>query len=186
MLAANVFFPVKTLACACCAEKGFYSISYNKPTAYELGEINKLKFDRAANLYLTAAGEDAIKGISGISETYNLVGSFLNPNWRLTFKNVNKTGVLTLPMPLKMLRYKVDTHNTETPGEPVLYKEWRFEGTVRGTGIFQNGIVPPTKYFLVLQGRGNACDNASDFTDWRLEITGRKAGYAFYGKLNSE
>ncbi|PWT83255.1 MAG: hypothetical protein C5B44_00905, partial [Acidobacteria bacterium] len=68
-------------------------------------------------------------------------------------------------------------------GGPLLYKEWRFEGLVNGTGFFQPGIIAPTKYFLVLQGRGNGCDNAEDFTHWRLEITGKKAGYALYGEL---
>jgi hypothetical protein len=36
---------------------------------------------------------------------------------------------------------------------------------------------------LVLQGRGNGCDNAGDFGNWRLQVSGEKADYAFYGKL---
>ena len=85
-----------------------------------------------------------------------------------------------------MVSFKVDTHendNAESGLGPVLYKEWRFEGTVSGTGIFKTGMAPMTKYFLVFQGRGNLCDSAGDFTDWRLEITGKKASYAFYGKI---
>jgi hypothetical protein len=54
-----------------------------------------------------------------------------------------------------------------------------------GNGFFQSSIIKPTTYFLVLQGRGNNCDNAEDFTHWRLEITGRKADYAFFGELSS-
>jgi hypothetical protein len=37
----------------------------------------------------------------------------------------------------------------------------------------------------VLQGRGNSCDTAEDFTHWRLKITGNKADYAFYGELST-
>jgi hypothetical protein len=38
--------------------------------------------------------------------------------------------------------------------KPLLYKEWHFEGAVNGTGFFKDGIIAPTKYFLVLQGPG--------------------------------
>ncbi|MGI8641023.1 MAG: hypothetical protein ACR2MG_13900 [Pyrinomonadaceae bacterium] len=70
--------------------------------------------------------------------------------------------------------------------EPLLYKEWRFKGNVQiGNGFFQTSIVQPTTYFLVLQGRGNGCDNPEDFTHWRLEIAGKKASYAFFGELKS-
>jgi hypothetical protein len=54
-----------------------------------------------------------------------------------------------------------------------------------GTGLFKAGIVNPPTYFLVFQGRGNGCDNAGDFSNWRLEINGRRAQYAFFGKLTS-
>jgi hypothetical protein len=72
--------------------------------------------------------------------------------------------------------------NPGTP-EPVLYKEWRFEGQVNGTGFFKDGITLRTKYVLVFQGRGNSCDGAEDFTHWQLKITGKNADYAFYGEL---
>ena len=87
-----------------------------------------------------------------------------------------------------MLTYKVDIHDDKTSagGGPLLYKEWRFKGNVQtGKGFFQTGIVKPTTYFLVMQGRGNGCDNAEDFTHWRLEINGKKANYKLNGKLNS-
>ncbi|MFL6337332.1 MAG: hypothetical protein ACJ754_28870 [Pyrinomonadaceae bacterium] len=68
-------------------------------------------------------------------------------------------------------------------GGPLLYKEWRFEGQVSGTGLFKAGTAGPTKYLLVLQGRGNGCQNAEDFKYWRLQINGRRAAYSFYGEL---
>jgi hypothetical protein len=72
---------------------------------------------------------------------------------------------------------------TSAGGGPLLYKEWRFEGRVSGTGFFGAGIVAPTRYLLVLQGRGNGCQDAADFTHWRLQVSGRRAHYAFYGEL---
>jgi hypothetical protein len=87
------------------------------------------------------------------------------------------------------LNTSADIHDGRTIGgdsrKPLLYKEWRFEGEVNGTGFFKAGIVAPTKYFLVLQSRGNNCDTAEDFTHWRLKITGNKADYAFYGELSA-
>ena len=176
--------------CACCSEKGYYSISYSKPSNYDLDLLKAMKFGSAANLYMDAGAEDNIKGISPITESYGFVGSFLNPSWKFNLKTADKSGVLTFPIPLKMINYKVDLHledNEESHGDPVLYKEWRFEGvTTRGTGIFQTGIAPLTKYFLVLQGRGNVCDNAEDFSHWRLEITGKKSSYALFGKMDNK
>ena len=95
--------------------------------------------------------------------------------------------MLNLLKPISMVDFEADLHESANGGNgPVLYKEWRFKYRVQsGTGIFQNGIAPATEYFLVLQGRGNNCTQAEDFTHWRLEITGKKASYAFFGKLNA-
>jgi hypothetical protein len=84
-----------------------------------------------------------------------------------------------------MLSYKADIRDGQTSpgGGPLLYKEWRFEGQVSGTGLFRAGTTAPAKYFLVLQGRGNGCDNAEDFKHWLLRVNGTKAEYAFYGEL---
>jgi hypothetical protein len=185
VLACLLLLPERALACACCSNTGDYHIGFNKPGAYELGLMESMRFGRTANLYLTEAGmEEDAKGLARPAETYSLNGSLVGSVWKLTFRDGNKSGVLNLPLPAKMLSYKADIHDGRTSGGgPLLYKEWRFEGQVNGTGFFQTGITPPTKYFFVLQGRGNGCDNAEDFTHWRLNITGKKARYTFYGEL---
>jgi hypothetical protein len=145
-----------------------------------------MRFGLTANLFQTEGGDD--EGAAGFalhSEKYALNGSLDGNVWRLVFRDGDKSGTLNLPLPSKVLSFAADIHDGQTSGGggPLLYKEWRFEGEANGTGIFQAGIVPPTKYFLVLQGRGNACNNAEDFKHWRLEITGKKANFAFYGEL---
>jgi hypothetical protein len=70
--------------------------------------------------------------------------------------------------------------------EPVLYKEWRFEGEVNGTGVFKDEITARTKYVLVFQGRENSCDVAENFTHWQLKITGKKADYAFHDEPGAQ
>ncbi len=98
-----------------------------------------------------------------------------------------RTGTLSLPLPARMTRFSADLHDSQDRGlGPVLYKEWRCAGVAKGNGIFEKGFTAPARYTLIFQGRGNRCDNAEDFTHWRLEISGAKASYAFFGKLLHE
>jgi hypothetical protein len=182
-------FSANILACACCAERGEYAISTSKPDSINLNLLGEMKFGSDAVLYTDAAGLDDLKGLaidtaSEDADQFDLVSTFTAKTWKFTVKTKGgKTGILTLPIPTQMVSFRADIHDT-TEGEVSLYKEMRYKGPVGGgTGIFKAGIVKPTTYFLVFQGRGNNCDNASDFTHWRLEITGSKADYAFYGKM---
>lgn len=182
-------FSADALACACCAEPGTYRIGTSKPDEYKLGLLGEMKFDKTAVLYTDAAGFEDLKGLTFATDRedadqFDLVASFIKKTWKFTLKDkAGKTGILTLPIPTQMVSFSVDIHDNEE-GDPSLYKEFRFKGAVSaGTGIFKSGIIKPTTYFLVFQGRGNNCDNASDFTHWRLEITSSKADYAFYGKM---
>lgn len=194
-----LLFPTNIFACACCAEQGEYSIWTGKPSEYDLEVISGIEFDKKANLFMTEADFEIIKGLDEIKSDFSsqtwaatagqldLVNSFANKTWKFNLKTKSgKTGVLTLPMPMQMLKFKVDIHDGKIfgAGGPSLYKEFRFKGNVQsGTGFFRAGIVKPTTYFLVFQGRGNGCDNTEDFTNWRLEIDGKKAKYAFFGEL---
>lgn len=186
LLTSLLLPPSRVRACACCANEGEYRIDFSRLSASELGLIKRMRFGNTARLFATAAGLDqAAKGLSHPTETYSLTGTLVGNQWKLAFRDGNESGTLNLPLPAKMLNYRADIHDGKTSGGsgPLLYKEWRFEGQVNGTGFFQAGIVAPTKYFLVFQGRGNNCDNAEDFTHWRLEIKGKKAGYALDGEL---
>jgi hypothetical protein len=183
-----LFSALDALACACCTDPGEYRLTPNHPVGeYERAQLDGMKFASAARLYLTDAGEEAVKGLKSISQT-NTVSAVLEPKrWRLTFRAEDgQTGILTLPVPSKMTTFAADIHDKEAEEAPLLYKEWRFEGVVTGDGIFQAGFAGPARYSLVFQGRGNRCDNSEDFTHWRLEISGQKARYAFFGELVAE
>jgi len=179
------FFPTDALACACCAERGAYSISTKKPSALELDELKRIQFG-TINLYATA-GEDIIQGIASPGENYSISGLLQSNSWKFDIKDeAGKSGTLNLTKPLSMVAFMADIHDNGAGSEALLYKEWRFKYRVQsGSGIFKNGIAPATEYFLVLQGRGNVCTQAEDFKNWRLEITGKKAGYAFFGDLKA-
>ena len=184
-LLALLLMPARAWACACCSGEGDYWVSTSRPGDYELGVARQIRFDGKARLYMTEAGEDVIKGLTHVAEEYGLGGSLAGNVWRLAFRDGKQAGTLSLPLPARMTSYAADIHDGQTSpgGGPLLYKEWRFEGQVSGTGIFKAGIVGPTKYLLVLQGRGNGCQDAQDFKHWRLQVSGRKAAYAFYGEL---
>ena len=178
--------PVSALACACCAETGDYFSGQTDLDEYPLSQLKRMRFARTASLYLTPAGiEEDSQGIDQAKRNYSIVGAFLKDVWRLTFRAGSASGVLELPLPAKKWAHSADIHDNKLSpgGGPLLYKEWRLEGNVTGTGVFRAGTVAPTKYTLVLQGRGNGCDNAEDFSHWRLEVRGDKAQYAFFGRL---
>jgi hypothetical protein len=146
-----------------------------------------MRFAAASQLYLTEAGEEEdAKGISSVSDQYKLAVTIEAGRWRMTFRSkAGEPGTLTLPFPAAMTVFEADIHDgKKSAGNgPLLYKEWRFEGPAEGDGIFQEGLNAPARFSLVLQGRGNRCDNASDFTHWRLSVSGDKAHYVFFGKL---
>jgi len=185
-----LLLPYRVWACACCAHPGEYQINFVKPDAYKLSVMERMRFGTTAYLFTAEAdAEVAAKGLTHPADTYSLSGSLVGNVWKLTFRNGEESGTLDLPLPVKMLRFAADIHDgrLKQPGfpEPVLYKEWRFEGEVKGTGVFKDGITARTKYLLVFQGRGNSCDGAENFTHWQLKITGQKADYSFYGELST-
>ena len=183
---ALLLSPAAALACACCSTPGHYHSGATDLDEYPLTELKRMRFARTASLVLTEAGleEDAV-GIEQPKESYSIQTAFAGNTWRLTFRSGANTGTLELPLPHKMWSHSADIHdgNRSGGGGPSLYKEWRVEGDVKGSGVFRNGTAQPAKYVLVLQGRGNACDNAEDFRHWRLEVDGEKARYAFFGML---
>ena len=144
-----LLLPCRVWACACCAHPGEYQIEFVKPDGYELGEMKRIRFGTKADLWTGEADpEVAAKGLAHPVDTYSLSGSLVGNVWKLTFRNGDESGTLDLPLPPKMLRFAADIHGElAKPGypEPLLYKEWRFEGEANGTGVFKAGITARTK-----------------------------------------
>lgn len=179
-------FPSAAWACACCSHEGEYYRGAGKIADYEIELIKEMRFGDSAILFTSEADiEDMATGITNPKDNYKFNGSLVERVWKLMFTDGSNIGSLSLPMSLRKQTLKFDLRNGEKSGGggPLLYKEWRFEGLVTGTGIFKRGLVGPTRYSLIFQGRGNSCDNSEDFHSWRLEITGKKASYAFYGDM---
>ena len=134
-------------ACACCSDPGEYRLSVNQPlTGYERAQLDGLQFASTAHLFLTDAGEDAVKGLATVSQE-NKVTAVLEPKrWRLTFRAEDgRTGVLTIPVPPRITTLAADIHDGEPGQSPRLYKEWRLEGAASGDGIFKAGFAAPAR-----------------------------------------
>ncbi|MDT4898001.1 MAG: hypothetical protein QOH25_3078 [Acidobacteriota bacterium] len=156
--------------------------------SYEIEELRRVEFGKTASTYLDAAGFEALKGLSLEYDSFDL-STVLSPRLSLTlsFKGERgERGSLVLSLPKVATSFGADLHDApEGSAGPILYKEWHFKGVASGSGFFKRGIAPGTKFSLILQGRGNACLSSADFKNWRLDITGLRASYAFYGDLKN-
>jgi hypothetical protein len=173
--------------CACCAEPGEWFENTGKMESHEAAELRNIKFDATAKLYLTAAGYEGTKGLPAQYDSFKLSDSFGRAlALTLVFTGERgETGSLVLQLPQVATTFGADLRDhPEGSAGPILYKEWRFTGTARGTGMFRKSVAPGTKFRLIFQGRGNNCLSSTDFKHWRLDITGPRADYAFYGALS--
>ena len=182
-----------TLACACCVERGHYSRSRVKMTSYLTAMIGDIKIAGPADLYMTEAGFDMIKGLPEIEKydaeggipQFSITSSFDRKIWRLNVQAASgRSGTLVMPMPTHMTMHAADIDGIDNGLGVSLYKEYSLYGRIStGTGIFRSARA--ANYHIMFQGRGNGCDDASDFARWRLEISGPRAEYAFFGTTQS-
>ncbi len=188
LLAILLATPASALSCACCAEPGtwFQIVGRADPEVLALtGELGD-KLGPTALLQLGAADLEEVKGISSASERYVLQRLGRGRQWKLRFTAQDgKDGTLNFTIPDAVVDYGVDLRENHQMGAggPQLYKEWRFEGPVTGTGIFESGSSLGARFRLIFQGRGNMCRNAGDFKHWILQIKGPGADYTLYGSI---
>lgn len=188
-LAAPVVSPPKTSACACCSEPGTWYERADETSEYVFSEVSSLKFSRKATLFMTEAGlPEGLEEIEPESAdyTYDLTQTQSGRQWELKFKTrAGKTGSLSFTIPSTMVSFAADLHDgTDRGTGPALYKEWRFKGAVDGTGVFKKSMTGKREFKLILQGRGNACADASDFSHWNLSVTVAAGEYSFYGSFD--
>lgn len=197
------FRPGRPYYCACCAERGEHYTEQIKLDKEKLTLFQEMKMNKATDIYMSEAEEDWFKGIQSIENAYNdwagsdttagnkffsTQNSVTAKTWKFNFTTRNgKSGTLNLAMPLKMESFGVDLHEGDEMSMVVLYKEYRIKGTVQsGTGFCSPGLTKPATYTLILQGRGNFCENATDYTHWRLAVKGAAADYILMGTFNTK
>lgn len=175
-------------ACACCANPGQRYVEVMKLDSDRRAQIESIRFSKAAELYVGEAGVDIIEGIATPAERYAL--DVKREEGRLVFAlrdEANHEGTLTLTVPDKITIFEVDPRDSPDQGTgPTLYKEWKLTGQVVGAGVFNTGAEGKELLTLILQGRGNSCTSASDFTHWTLVMQGQKGNYTLFGALEKQ
>ncbi|MCP5036473.1 MAG: hypothetical protein GY945_02620 [Rhodobacteraceae bacterium] len=166
-------------ACACCADPGERFTRSFTPDAYALEEFARLENEGPAQLFLTACGEDCVRGISEISFDYNVDWHLENHLLRVVTHD--PAGTIAVSLGDNVTRFSVDTapmsHAMNTP----LYTEFRFNGEIHADGIFANadGAVGD----LVLAGETNHCWSADALSHWILQVSGEGADFRLFGGL---
>ena len=184
--------PSVSRGCACCSEEGQYQVDTGKPLDSQIAEMSHIEFGATAQLYLGPGDLLDVKGIRDPSESYVLTTSFDEQRraWKLVFRDPNaRSGMLTLPLKeARMSAARIDIHDgrKSAGGGPMLYKEWKFSGRATGDGVFLPALAKGAAYTLILQGGGNNCDGATDFTHWRLEVIGSRVDFTFVGKIGDD
>lgn len=190
LLAASVVLQAPAaLACACCADPGERVESSGKLKASEKAELEQVRFAKKARLYVNDAFPDGIHGLAAPTATYEIAQTRQGDRWIFSLKDENgKTGAISFTLPATYEEFFADLHDTKPGTETRLYKEWRFNAPLtaaNATGIAAGAGVAGTTVRLVLQGRGNACTWAAQFTDWTLVVSGPKVGFVLFGKLST-
>jgi hypothetical protein len=184
--------PGDALACACCTHPGQRYVEVEKLDSGRLEQIESLRFAREARLYVGGGGLEAIKGIRDPIERYDLKVTWDKSHAgagkiRIDFALGNpdgRSGSLSLMLPQKISIFEVDPHDSSGQGTgPVLYKEWKLTGDVTGFGVFTGTNDAKQLLTLILQGRGNSCTSAADFSHWTLVTQGPGGTYSLFGEL---
>ena len=172
-------------ACACCTHEGQRNVATVALDSGKQQEIESLRFAGKATLFSGEGDAADIQGIATPSESYDLTAKWLDD--RLVFSLRDKrggTGTLSLARPASIAVFEVDPRDRPDRGQgPTLYKEWKLSAPAAGGGVFLPGIAPRQLLTLILQGGGNSCTSAVDFSHWTLVMQGPKANYTLFGAL---
>lgn len=172
-------------ACACCTNEGQRSVATVTLDSGKRQEIESLRFGDKATLFTGEGDAEGIEGIATPSGNYSLVAKWQDERLVLSFRDsLGHTGTLSLVRPETVSIFEVDPRDRPDRGHgPRLYKEWKLSAPAAGSGVFRPGIVPRQLLTLILQGGGNSCTSAIDFSHWTLVMQGPKANYSLFGDL---
>ena len=172
-------------ACACCTHAGQRNVATVALDSGKRQEIESLRFAGKATLFAGEGDATDIAGITTPSGSYELTAKWLDDRLVLSFRDkIGRTGILSMARPKTVSVFEVDPRDRPDKGHgPTLYKEWKLSAPAAGSGVFQPGIAPRQLLTLILQGGGNSCTSANDFSHWTLVMQGPKANYTLFGDL---
>ncbi|MCW5701997.1 MAG: hypothetical protein KIT82_05370 [Bradyrhizobium sp.] len=173
------------LACACCTHEGQRNVGTVALDSGKREQIESLRFAARAKLFTGEADVETIGGIVAPSGVYSMTAAWQDKRLVLSFRDdKGRSGTLALTLPKSIAVFEVDPRNGSDSGQgPVLYKEWKLSVPAAATGVFAPGSGPRQTLTLIVQGHGNSCTDASDFTHWTLVMQGPKANFALFGEF---
>jgi hypothetical protein len=172
-------------ACACCTNAGQRNVATVALDSGKRQEIESLRFAGKATLFAGEGDAADIAGVTTPSGSYELTAKWQDDRLVLSFRDkLGHTGSLSIALPKTLSVFEVDPRDRPDRGQgPTLYKEWKLSAPAAGNGVFRPGIAPRQLLTLILQGGGNSCTSANDFSHWTLVMQGPKANYTLFGDL---
>jgi hypothetical protein len=180
-LSLPAWLPQKAAACACCSSPGQWFEYKKRLDAYDYEVLGAPRAAKAGLVESVAEDE----GAELASSEFTLKLSRQKSKWTLALQgSEGEKGSLILTLGPSATFFGSDPRDGKTSGGggPLLYKELRLEGRVSGTGVFK-GLKPDSRFRLVLQGRGAACLEKEDLSNWSLQLYGKQTRLAFYGSF---
>lgn len=173
------------VACACCTNEGQRNVGTVALDSGKQQQIESLRFGRKAELFTGEADPESVGGIITPSRSYDVTAAWRDNRLVLSFRDDRgRTGTLSLARPASVGMFEVDPRNGRDTGQgPTLYKEWKLSAPALAAGVFAPGTGPRQTLTLIIQGHGNSCTDASDFSHWTLVMQGPKANYTLFGEL---
>lgn len=193
ILAVLVFAPVNSArACACCSEAGHRYEGADEIGSADRAMLQQIRFTAKAEL--SGRADDTMGLIERSSDEREefpefVLASAVEPGllkFRLS-REGQERGEISFPLPAVMTRFAVDPRDpadAENPRGPTLYREWRLTGDATLTGMVAKGT-HTARVRLILQGRGNHCVDAQDFTHWSLAVEGKAIQFTLSGELDN-
>ena len=175
----------QALACACCTNYGQRNVNVVALDSGRRAEIESMRFAETAQLFVGEGSPDDSEGIATPADAYALKASWQGDQLVFDFRDERgHSGTLTLKLPGKISIFEVDPRDSPDQGHgPGLYKEWKLTSHAAGSGVFATGMGPSQFITLIVQGHGNACTSAGDFSHWTLVVEGPKGNYTLFGEL---
>jgi len=182
----STFHTTPAGACACCSDPSMRFEAANDINEYEKDELGRIRFDDTAQLFITPAFPEHIKGIvSPSDQPYEFRGITGPRRWTFELSDSEgKQGTIVFPLPQRLVQFMVDPRDetTSAGGGPRLYKEWRISSTADLSGLAAKND-DKAQATLILHGHGNGCTAAEDFTHWTLQVRGPDVQFKLVGKL---
>jgi hypothetical protein len=174
------------LACACCTNRAGRYVAVEPLGGQRLDMIGQMTF--AEEAFVAQGAADHPIDLQDFGPTLQLAARQTRTGIVFAFRGEGgRASDVTFTLPDTISIFEVDPRGSEPDAGlgPALYKEWQVSGSATATGVLRPLTGGDQKATLIVHGRGRACTEASEFTDWTLTFEGPAGKLTLYGALSS-